>query len=971
MKLMTLGGLRLEGNPLRRPKPLLLLAYLAVEGAKGRRFLSELFFNDSVDPPDALSTTLRRLVKAGAASEAGGVVSAVVSCDAVELLEYIDAGAYERAVPLYTGPFLAGLDLKLGPELEEWVYGTRELVAGRVRRALIRRAEAYQAAGHTQEAEHAAEAAFLLEGAPELAPGDMRRLLRLLADRDSSVTERLRAQAQGDPAWAPAGAAAEAASGTASLPMPLTTLVGRDEELVAVAHHLQRQECRLLTLHGPAGVGKSRLALQAAFDQQASGAFANGVVWVAAHTLTDVQQVPAAIAAQFGITLKEGAEQWEQLAQQLGSLSLLVVLDSLEHLSDGVTAELRTLLRGCPGLKLLITSRHRLSMMDEWVLPVAGLRVPADELIYDDALLSDAVQLFLRRAQAANLQFTLQPEELPQLRRICRAVGGLPLGIELAAVWTRMLPLEYLADNLEQNLRSLGERPFDSGGRHPDLWAALEHSWNLLDSEEQAVFARLAVFRGGFRQGAVGAVALGDINVLMSLVDKSLVHVNPDGRYHLHALLEQFAAEKLGALPDEAEATTVRHAEHYAQLLSETSSGAAAHDLHATFKLLQEEEANLFAGLVRAAERRHVSVLLHMAEPLLWYFPMSGRFLAGDAFFSGILDYLAPESAELMETMAALQLSRAWLHRYAGSLGQARRLSAEGERLAREAGTQLQLVRALDLRGQVATYDGEFEEARRLLTEGAAVAEASGDPLLHVRALTNLALVEALAGRTREAGAFLEEAARPFAAGELPTGLDTVAFLLARGVTAVCRSDTAAATTELSEALRLARELDYLGPVPVLCGLLAAVVLEGQAGDEYALDHARSLVRQGLELVRDSQEGMATSLLHGAEAALELRLGDLERAEQMARRAYGVARDADNKVIMLWSLPQLVTALRAKGEGRQALHLSRALQDHPAAPAWVVRAAAGQEQQLVAEYGEPEGAPGASLDQLVGVWLPT
>lgn len=975
MKLRTLGELSLEDHPLQRPKPLLLLAYLSLEGAKPRRFLSELFFWNAQDPADALSTTLGRLRRAGAIAESSGPVRSLVQSDAAHLLRLLDAGAIDQALSMYGAPFLAQVPVRLGNELEEWVYATRESIAGRVRRALLKRAEASVVSGDSEAAARDAEAAFVVPGAPDPGPVDLLRLARLLAHRNSAVATAVRELAtqygidSGTPE-VPAVFPSPEPAPSAYFPTPLTSLVGRDEELVEIPRLLQVGACRLLTLHGPAGVGKSRLARQVAADQYATGGFPDGVIFVLTETLASLPQVIGVAAGQLGASVDRHADPYAALAHLIGGRRLLLVLDGFEHLvavkGAQTAVRLRQLLLGCPGLSLLITSRQRLNLAEEWVMPIAGLRVPDDDLAYEDALLADALQLFVRRAQLNDVSFRLEPAELPLARRICRAVQGFPLGIELAAAWTTLLPLSDLADSLETNLRTLAHREVDVGSRHPSLWAALEHSWNLLEDEDREVLAKLAVFRGGFRSEATAFVAQASMTTLARLADRALVRGAQGGRFELHALLGQFALEKLLA-SGQFGSTAARHAEYYSGLLASSGRGGEA-NLHATFHLLMEDEANLLASLDWAAENQRADVLLDLAETLGWYFPMSGRFLEGDRCLEGAQERFTATTAQGREALASLLLGRAWLNRYAGSLENAGRLSAAGEEHARAAGSEPQLVRALDLRGQVLTYEGRFDDARALLQEGVDLARAHGDPLRLTRVLCNLALLEALRGATRAADDLLDEATQPFERLHVPPNLDMVAVLLARGVTAICRFDHAAAVTALTNGVALARELEYLGPVPLLNGLLAAALLTAaQADGRDATDEVQRLITAGTELAESSQEGMATSILHCAAAALALHAGDADLAVEEARNAYAVSRRAGNTVIMLWSLPYLARALSAKGDVAGGLQLTQHLLTHPGCPQWIREVA----RELAARWSaiDPNTVPPAlsTIDDIVGV----
>lgn len=958
MKLRTLGALALEGNGMSRPKPLLLLAYLSLEGAKSRRFLAELFFADSVDPPDALSTTVGRLKKAGVLTAEANVIGTTVESDARQLLAALDTGATARAVQLYRGPFLGGLDLPLGTELEEWVFDSREFIAERVRGALLKMADAELVGGNDLLAEQHARAAYELAGAAEPKPEVLIRLLRLLGAfgaADSGVAVRIRQQARElgiEPHLSQAHSRAQrsvTAPAQQPLPSPPTTMIGRDEELIEIGRLLGARECRLLTLHGPAGSGKSRLALQAASDLLLTGGFAGGIVFVAAETIADPQLLPTAISERGGGGDLGGPDLWSALAETVGHRQLLIVLDGFEHLI-AAAPKLRWLLRSCPQLKLLVTSRQRLNLAEEYTLPIAGLKLPSDDLAVEDALLSEALQLFLRRAQSTDVRFRLTAADLPAALRVCRAVDGLPLGIELAAAWTRSLPLEALANSLETDLLTLAQRHVDVGSRHPSLLTALEHTWSQLSPQTQAVLPALAVFRGGFRREAAAEVADATIPLLMDLVDASVVHMDRTGRFDQHTLLRQFALNRLGQLGAAAERTKARHAAYYARLLAGASALPSSTDPHAAFALLQEEEANFLASLEWAARNGNAQVLITLAEPLLWYFPMTGRFATGSDVFARALAQLpAAAGPDLDEAAASLTLGQAWLARYAGNLAEAQQLSVVGERLARSADSPLQLVRALDLRGQALTYEGRFAEAHALLQEGVTVARRLGHPLRLIRILCNLALLDALAGRVTSATALLKEALEPFEQQTVPVGFDTVAVLLAQGVTCLCRLDPRAAVQVLGEALELAKELSYLGPVPTLKALLAQALVDSSGDSEAgaALVRAGALITNGLTMVERSQEAMATSMLHGAAAGLALRQGHYDHAVQHGRTAYHVAQAAGNQVIKLWSLPHLMAAYAAQGDTQRALRLAAVVSAQRASPQWLKQAVASLEPKLM------------------------
>ncbi|HEX7001123.1 MAG TPA: hypothetical protein VF164_05450, partial [Trueperaceae bacterium] len=703
-----------------------------------------------------------------------------------------------------------------------------------------------------------------------------------------------------------------------------------------------------------------------------SSVFPDGIVFVATEDLTEVDQLPTAILTAMGAgpVGSEGGG-WRDLKDAIGTLDVLVILDSFEHLVSAAS-ELRHLIQSCRQLKLLVTSRARVGLAEEWLMPLAGLRLPNDELGWEEARLTEALQLFERRAQAANVTFQLTSDELPLVRRICSAVEGLPLGIELAAAWTRILGLEELAVSLETDLSSIAGHELDVGSRHPSLWAALEHSWKLLPDDVQKTLAKLSVFRGGFRREAATVVAGANIPLLMELADASFIRMSLNGRYSQHALSKHFVRDKLREDGEAADAAGLAHAIYFSGLLKRASGTSAAEDLHAAFRVLQEEESNILACLQWTASYGRTDILLELAEPLLWYFPMSGRFRYGSDVFGRTLSQLDEDDETQHEAIASLLLGRAWLARYAGSLDEALGLAAEGERFARSAGSDLQQVRALDLRGQALTYDGQLSEARSLLAEGVGIAIGLGDDLRLTRIRTNLALVEALSGDTDAAAQMLRDAMAPFDDGALPVGLDTVATLLASGVTCWCAGDYSGASDVFRRAISLAESLEYVGPVPVLKALLAAAVFELAEAEASGpmLEEARGLVADALLMVERSREGMATSLLHGVESALAYSDGDLQLAVAKARESYLVASLAGNILIMVWSLPRLLDAYLARGEEARAFELAWHLAQHPATPAWSREYADRVANTLTERHGaallEAERAR-RSLDEVVGV----
>ncbi|CAD5371007.1 TPR_REGION domain-containing protein [Rubrivivax sp. A210] len=535
--------------------------------------------------------------------------------------------------------------------------------------------------------------------------------------------------------------------------------VGRGLELAEAQELLAQPACRALTLLGPGGIGKSRLAQQ--LMARCAALFAGGVHWVA---LQDTAQLPAALArlAQaLGVKMLDTGDPIDQLLRQLPRERLLLVLDNAEHL-DELPAALQRLLDGAPAAVLLLTSRTRLHLRDEWVLPLPGLAVPDEDSRDLEAAASfDAVRLFEQCAHAARRDFVLA-RHLPAVIDIVEAVGGMPLAIELAAGWVRLLPPEQMAQDLRGSIDLLERDPAARGAParpdHASLRAVLDGTWQLLAPREREALAALSVFEGGFTRAAAQAVAGCSLPLLSALVDKSLLAVDDAGRFAMHPVVQAYAAERLASMPAglSRPALQDRHAAHFARQMVDLAPLARSAPARLAAPV-DAEFANLRGAWRHALARGQAALLLDMIGPWRTYFENSGRTDEGLREFRAAL--ALPEiDLQAAQLLARLRHAISALLFRRGEPAEALAMAQSGAASAERAGERMALKGCLNTQGLVLWQMGRAAEAMAPLERAKALALEDGDRYGVAVALSNLAIAEKSLGRFEAALAANQEA---------------------------------------------------------------------------------------------------------------------------------------------------------------------------------------------------------------------
>ena len=901
---MTLGALALDGSDVRRVKPLLLLAYLAIEGARERRHLAGLFWMGAADPLNSLSKAINQLNK-----EAPGVlaadaleVQATVEADAAQLLTAVDQGDDEDVLGLYQGPFLKGVYLKdWSSELEEWIYGTRELIAHQVQETLLELAETEAGSGDFEGAARRAERAYLLPGAPEPPLETLERLYALLVAGGSARAGEVKAEAEsfGVPLALTPGKAREDLARASSqgisvrynLPAQATAFVGRTEELEQVKGHLQDPDSRLVTITGPGGMGKTRLAIEAA--RAHLGAFDDGVFFVPFAAVSSPDGMVSVIREALGLPDPGPSDPKEQLFEHLTNRSLLLVLDNLEHLLEG-TGFIRELWERFPGVQLLLTSREPLKLRAERVLRLSGMSAP--EGVPAEAW--EAVELFLNTARSTGYRLVLDEENAIAIARVCRLVGGLPLAIELAASWVRALPIEEIAREIERGIDLLEAAARDVPERHRSVRAVFDHSWQLLTGRERETLARLSVFQGGFRREAAAEVAGATLPVLTGLLDKSLLRMGPGGRYDRHPLLYQYTQEKLSEHPEEQSKTQAKHGRYYLRKVAERLGNP---------KDLQEELPNIRVAWDWAVVNQEHGLIERAAWPLTTAFESRNR--EAIAMFSRAAANLDEFDPAHVRALAQVLFGEAYHLTSLAFYTQAEALGRRGLEFARAAGDKAGIMRGLAL-----STDMVAPNALEVLHEGLALAREVGGPRDIGFFLAHILLCE----RHRSDLPEFRRIGREILTELRESGDDrhVVFGLVVFGAGLVYHDALDKGQELLEESLRLSRELGLRAEIPMIRCELALV-----AHKRGRFDQAKDLYLEAADRAREINQQLYVAKALGGVGRVALALGDLSDAERHLQRSLEMFGPRNVRGFIQETLVLFGELLSALGVGERAAEL--------------------------------------------------
>jgi predicted ATPase/DNA-binding XRE family transcriptional regulator len=716
------------------------------------------------------------------------------------------------------------------------------------------------------------------------------------------------------------------------LPVIPTPLIGRERELEQLSRLLRDPQCRLLTLVGPGGIGKTRLAIEAASSMQ--DVFDHGVYFVSLASIGSINAVISTIANAIHFAFYGPSDPKVQFLNYLREKQVLLIVDNVEHLLVGepdqeTVAELLVeILRQAAQVKLLITSRESLELQDEWVFDVEGLPIP-DGIAAEGSAQNTSVELFLQRARRAHVGFSARVDDYPAIARICWLVDGNPLGIELAAAWVRTLSCDEIAQQIERGLDFLSVTTRDLPTRHRSMRAVFDHSWKLLPEEEKKVLARLSVFRGRFRREAAEQIAGATLSTLSALIAKTLVRRSGENRYDLHELVRQFAAEHLLENNDEQITTQNHHSKYYLTSFSQADARMRSPAQREALAEWTAEMDNIRVAWNWAITQSDFGLIEETLRAFAMLYETRGLYREGLDMLGRAIDGLelaygpSPADRTVQVALGHLLTNRALLTFRLGRHVDAQAMLERSLEILRPLNDARYLVEPITYLGVVMALTGDYARALDLVAEAREKALAVGDQIFAATSLSLHANYSRLTGQSGDHHARLQAAVAEWRAVGDPRFIAYGLNFFGQSALALGRFDEARKALEESVELNTSVGARWnLGHA--FQGLGAVAQAQGEyrrAADLFlkAVDTFTEL--GGLFYIGQALAQMGRSLFA---------LGNDVEAERIWRESLRIATEIRGMPVVLDALVGIASFRVRRGETQSALELLLIVLNHPA-----------------------------------------
>lgn len=912
-----------------------LLAYLACTRRRHTRdALAAMFWGESDD--EAAKTSLRQSL-ANLKKLAGSHL--LIERDAVEFNVHLgyaldvedferdahgDAEARNRAIARYAGDLLKGLVVKNAPEFEEWLVIERERLRQLAAGTLRRLARDEEDAGDVGAAIIHLRALIALDPLDEPA---QRHLMLLLARNGQRTAALAQYETLARALQAELGVPPETettllrdrirhAAHAIQLPAEPTPLIGRESELQTLRRRLADPNCRLITVVGLGGVGKTRLALEAARDNATR--FLHGACFVPLGVVQDKAGLIAATLATLNARREGDAADVAQLGKHLSDREMLLVFDNAEHVVASCAEVIAALLKAAPDVKCLVTSRERLNLRIEWTLAIDGL--PSRDAA------SAGVKLFQHTAaRASGREIDVQPA----LVRVCQRLQGLPLALELAAPWMRVMEIEQIEDELARGLDLLSSTLRDMDERHRSLRAVFDHSWRLLSADESRVLSALSVFRGGFTAEAARSVAGATPAILSNLIDQSWLQQPAPARFDLHELVRQYAQEHLAA--DAQDATLQRHGDYYAGWLAARDAMRRSRRQKEVAGDLQAEMDNVRLMWQTAVKTGNAAIFDKAVACVFWICDMLGWYREAMSMFDAAAESVRSR-LEHGATLGRLLLRKGVLARLIGHYDEAEVLLTEAETHLRDSGDARNYAYVLCQLGVFPVVRGDIDAGVQRFEASLKLYREINDLQGISDALVSTSIAESRRGNYARAAQLQQESVDILT--ELGDEMELAVALNNLGDTEYFRGRLDQALAHQRAAITIQRRHNDRRNLAISLNNASNILCEmGQWDEGLAMAQECTAIFRDM----DSRDGLMNGL-HSIAGAL-LGQGDVAGATQHLREALTIALqvNAEAEVMNLMVLgAKLLIAQKREADAVQLLH---SILKHPATTAYTANAA--------------------------------